>query len=242
LADFLRAARATRAKFLLTSRRDERDWLHDLPARIELPSMPIEESVQMIRELAKKFGRRLDDVADWRPLIDFALGNPMTLTVLAGQALREGLRTRDQVVSLIHKIQAGEDVFEDEASEGRTRSLAASLAYGFENAFSGAERRQTALLHLFQGFVAVDVLALMGAPEEEWCLAAVRGLTRESGIALLNRAAEVGLLTALGGGYYRIHPALPWFLRRLFEQHYPETRTAATRAFVEAMGQLGGNT
>jgi tetratricopeptide (TPR) repeat protein len=239
LADFLRAARATRAKFLLTSRRDERDWLHDLPARIELPSMPIEESVQMIRELAKKFGRRLDDVADWRPLIDFALGNPMTLTVLAGQALREGLRTRDQVVSLIHKIQAGEDVFEDEASEGRTRSLAASLAYGFENAFSGAERRQTALLHLFQGFVAVDVLALMGAPEEEWCLAAVRGLTRESGIALLNRAAEVGLLTALGGGYYRIHPALPWFLRRLFEQHYPETRTAATRAFVEAMGQLG---
>jgi tetratricopeptide (TPR) repeat protein len=46
-------------------------------------------------------------------------------------------------------------------------------------------------------------------------------------------------LTALGGGYYRIHPALPWFFRRLFEHDYPERRIAATRAFVEAMGELG---
>src|SRR5207302_1307615 len=63
--------------------------------------------------------------------------------------------------------------------------------------------------------------------------------TREVGIALLDRAAEVGLLTALGGGYYRIHPALPWFFRRLFDQYYSGTRIAATRAFVEAMGELG---
>jgi tetratricopeptide (TPR) repeat protein len=46
-------------------------------------------------------------------------------------------------------------------------------------------------------------------------------------------------LTAIGGGYYRIHPALPWFFLRLFEQCYPARRTAASRAFVEAMGQLG---
>src|ERR1022692_2242250 len=40
LADFLRAARETKAKFLLTSRREERDWLGDLPARIPVPRMP----------------------------------------------------------------------------------------------------------------------------------------------------------------------------------------------------------
>jgi hypothetical protein len=34
------------------------------------------------------------------------------------------------------------------------------------------------------------------------------GLTHEQGIALLDRAAEVGLLNAHGGGYYSIHPAL----------------------------------
>ena len=41
LVGFLSAARATKAKFLLTSRRDERDWLHELPARVELPPMSI---------------------------------------------------------------------------------------------------------------------------------------------------------------------------------------------------------
>jgi hypothetical protein len=88
LLDFLHAARGTKSKFLLTSRRDERGWLHELPARIELPPMPFDECVQMTEELAKKLGRRLDDVEDWRPLIRFTQGNPMTLTVLVGQALR----------------------------------------------------------------------------------------------------------------------------------------------------------
>ncbi|MBV8905477.1 MAG: CHAT domain-containing protein, partial [Acidobacteriia bacterium] len=62
LADFLRAARDTKAKFLLTSRRDERDWLHDLPVRISLPPMPFHESIEMTKELAKKHGRCLEDV------------------------------------------------------------------------------------------------------------------------------------------------------------------------------------
>jgi tetratricopeptide (TPR) repeat protein len=239
LADFLRAARGSRAKFLLTSRRDERDWLHDLPARIELPPMPFDERVQMTEELAKKLGRKLDDVEDWRPLLRFTQGNPLTLTVLVGQALRNGLKSGEQVAAFVRQLQAGEAVFEDEASEGRTRSLAASLAYGFESAFTEAERRQLALLHLFQGFVDVDALRFMGDSAADWCLPEVKGLTREVGIALLDRAAEVGLLTALSGGYYRIHPALPWFFRRHCEQHYPERRIAATRAFVEAMGELG---
>jgi tetratricopeptide (TPR) repeat protein len=239
LADFLRAGRGTKAKFLLTSRRDERDWLHDLPARIGLPPMPFDERVQMTEELAKKRGRRLDDVEDWRSLLRFTQGNPLTLTVLVGQALREGLRSRDQIEGFVGKLQAGEAVFEDEASEGRTRSLAASLAYGFENAFTEAERKQLALLHLFQGFVQVPALQLMGAEEEEWCLPEVRGITREDGIVLLDRAAEVGLLTELGHASYSIHPALPWFFRRLFEHQHAEQRIAATRAFVEAMGALG---
>jgi tetratricopeptide (TPR) repeat protein len=239
LADFLRAARANKAKFLLTSRRDEHGWLHDLPARIGLPPMPFDERVQMTEELARKFGRRLEDVDDWRPLLHFTQGNPLALTVLVGQALRDGLKSREEIARFVEKLQAGEEVFEDEVSEGRTRSLAASLAYGFENAFSEDERKQLALLHLFQGFVDVDALGLMGDAKEDWGLPEVKGLTRDAGVALLDRAVEVGLLTALAGGYYTIHPAIPWFFRRLFEQHYSEARIVATRAFVEAFGRLG---
>ena len=99
-----------------------------------------------------------------------------------------------------------------------------------------------ALLHLFQGVVNVDVLRAMGSPDAEWCLEAVRGLTRERGIALLDRAAELGLLESHGGGYYGIHPAVPWYFRDLFEQGYPaEAGIAAERprAFVKCMGEFG---
>jgi len=240
LADFLRAARGTKAKFLLTSRRDEHDWLgRDLPARITLPPMPMPEMLEMTRELARRHQRRIEDVHDWRPLLHFTQGNPLTLTVLVGQALRDGLKTVGHIGAFVERLRKGEAVFEDEVSEGRTRSLGASLKYGFENAFSESERRQLALLHLFQGFVDVDALKWMGNPEADWRLPEAEGLTREAGIPLLDRAAEIGLLTAHGGGYYGIHPALPWFFRQLFEEHYAGREIAATRAFVEAMGELG---
>jgi tetratricopeptide (TPR) repeat protein len=246
LADFLRAARDTQAKFLLTSRRDEREWLGDLPARVTLPRMPMQERVQLARALADKHRRRLIDVDDWRPLLEFTQGNPMTITVLVGQALRDGLKTKEQIEAFVGKLRAGEAVFEDEASEGRSRSLGASLSYGFDNAFSEEERKQLALLHFFQGFVDVDSLREMGNPQADWCLPELRGLNRDQGIALLDRAAEVGLLTSHDEGYYSIHPAVPWFFKRLFELYYPISSDAgvarsveAARAFVGAIGGLG---
>jgi len=245
LSDFLRDCKETKAKFLLTSRRDERTWLgENLPARITIPSMPMWERVQLAQAIAEKHGRRLTDVGDWRPLLEFTQGNPLTLTVVVGQALRDGLETRGGIEDFVERLRAGEAAFDDEVSEGRSRSLGASLSYGFEHAFSEEERRQLALLYFFQGFMNVGTLCLMGDPEADWCLPEVRGLTREAGITLLNRAAEIGLLTTIGGGCYTIHPALPWFFKNLFDKYYasaaggePEIR--ATRAFVEAMGDLG---
>ena len=68
-------------------------------------------------------------------------------------------------------------------------------------------------------------------------------------MALLDRAAEVGLLTAHGNGRYAIHPALPWFFKELFDAHYPAgaerpgrlpgSQQSAAQAFVEAIGRLG---
>ena len=227
LADFLRAARGTKARFLLTSRREEHDWLGDLPARVAIPPMLFQERMELARALAAKRGRRLTEIEDWRPLLDFAQGNPMTITVLVGQALRDGLHTREQVEAFVARLRAGEPVLDDEEPQGRTRSLAASLNYGFEHTFDESERKQLALLHLFQGFVRVA--ALMH----------VAGISREAGIRLLDRADEVGLLTAHGGGYYSIHPAIPWFFRGPFDHQDVETRERALRAYVEAMGSLG---
>jgi tetratricopeptide (TPR) repeat protein len=256
LADFLRDARSTQAKFLLISRRDEQDWLGDLPRRIQVPPMPMQERVQLARALAEKHGHRITEVEDWRPLLQFADGNPLTITVLVGQAFRDGIRTKEQIDNFVTELWAGTAKFDDEASEGRSKSLGASLGYGFDYAFNDDERKQLALLHFFQGFVDVEALRFAGFPESAWCLSEVRGLTREAGIALLDRAAEVGLLTSLGGGYYTIHPAVPWFFKSLFDAYYAGLGEVtpgghsdgedlrggrAMRAFVEAMGSKGNS-
>lgn len=112
-----------------------------------------------------------------------------------------------------------------------------------DHAFTDPERAQLALLHLFQGFVDVGALCRMGRPEAEYCVPEVRGLSRQAGIALLDRAAEIGLLTAHGDGYYSIHPALPWFFHQWFTYHYglsgQQAAIRATRAYVGTIGELG---
>jgi tetratricopeptide (TPR) repeat protein len=60
---------------------------------------------------------------------------------------------------------------------------------------------------------------------------------------LLDRAAEVGLLTSYGKGYYAIHPALPWYFQHLFTTVYgpagsPST-LHATKAYTTAIARLG---
>ncbi|NTU85648.1 MAG: hypothetical protein HGA45_40985, partial [Chloroflexales bacterium] len=178
-----------------------------------------------------------------------------------GQALRDGLRAATQIRAYVDKLRAGQAVFDNDASEGRSLSLGAALSYGFAAAFTAQERATLALLHHFQGFVNVDTLRVMGDTSKDWHVPAVAGLTREQGIVLLDRAAEVGPLTAHGDGYFSIHPALPWFLRRLYEEHHTEADqnvappeglsspspargrggqgVRATRAYVEAIRELG---
>ena len=225
LVAFLREARSTHAKFLLTSRRDERGWLSDLPMRIVVPPMPMPERVTLTRALLEKNGHRLSDIADWRPLLRYAAGNPLTITVLVNQVIAQHMTSHAAIEQFVTDLRAGEATIADvDASEGRTKSLASSLKYGFENGFTEDEKKILALLHLFQGFVDVYALRMMGMPDQEWTIKAVRGLTQEAGIAVLDRAAEAGLLTVVGDGRYTIHPALPWYFREMFERFYVDDR------------------
>jgi len=101
LAGFLRDAAQSGARFLLTSRRDERSWLGDFPVRLTMPPMPFRERMQLADALAKKLGRSIHDVEDWKSLLDFTQGNPLTITVVGGEALRSNLRTSSDIKSLL---------------------------------------------------------------------------------------------------------------------------------------------
>ncbi|HEY1347277.1 MAG TPA: tetratricopeptide repeat protein, partial [Streptosporangiaceae bacterium] len=242
-------AQQTRCKILLTSRRSEHTWLGDLPARVQLPAMPVRESLQLAAALAARRGSDLA-TADWRPLLRYAIGNPLTITVLVGQALRENLASSEAIGEFVARLEAGEAQLEagEDTALGRTRSLAASLSYGFAKAFTDDERAQLAVLHLFRDTADVDALGYMGDPDitGDDAVPELAGLDRDAGIALLDRAAGIGLLESLGAGsgYYQIHPALPWYFTTLYTTCYgpPEAPPAqrATRAYARAIGDLGG--
>ncbi len=242
LRAFLRELRdKTQAKVLLTSRRDERQWLGDLPRRIAVRPMPMIDRETLARAIGKQFGRDHLDMPAWRPLLAYTQGNPLTIRVVVGQAIRDKLKTAEQIRAFAEDLLAGEAEIDDEQEQGRDKSLGASLSYGFDQAFTEDERKILALLHLFQGFVDVDALRIMGSEDEDWRLPELAGLTSETAIALLDRAADIGLVTSVGEGYYTIHPALPLHFRELFEEHYPGRRAEAERAFAEAMGELGNH-
>ncbi len=164
LRDFLLEARETKAKFLLTSRRDEQAWLGEMPRRVEAPPMPMQERLQLAGAIAEHRGKRLADLPDLTPLLQFTQGNPLTILVTVGEALRAGIDSKERLDAFVAALRTGEANFEDEETEGRTKSLGASLSYGFASAFNDDERKRLALLHLFQGFVDVDALRAMGLP------------------------------------------------------------------------------
>ena len=261
LAEFLREVCETKAKVLLTSRRDESAWLGESVARVELLRMPMTERVELARAVAAKSGHRLTEVDDWRPLLAETQGNPLTLTVLVSQVLRDGLQSRQQIQAFVDRFRAGEIDLADDQRHDRANSLHASLTYGFEHAFTSQEHDVLALLHLFRGTVDVRALCMMGNPEAvgDAAVQLAHGLSREDCIELLDRAAEVGVLhaadSAIGRlyadrsdisrrlGYYFIHPALPWYLRTLFTRAIgprdSQAELATRRAYATAIADLG---
>ncbi|MEA2702733.1 MAG: hypothetical protein QOD63_678 [Actinomycetota bacterium] len=243
LRAFLGQVRTTKARVLLTSRRPEHDWLGTLATRVELAPMPMRERVELARAVADRHGRRLGELEDWRPLLRYAEGNPLTTTTVVSQALRQGLATSAAIEAFVARLRTGQDLDDHAEAEGRSRSLGASLRYGFTDAFGPHDQARLALLGLFQGFVDADALVAMGNPSMAQHLPGLGGLGKEEWVGLLDRAGEAGLLSPAGGGYYRLHPALPWFLAPTLAQAWGEADTpgapSPSRAYAAAMGALG---
>lgn len=247
LADFLKQIKidkGTKARMLLTSRRDEKEWLGGIPHTVAMPRMKSGDAASLARSLGSERKIAREEIGDWQPLLDYCNGNPLTLRVIVGQAIQMGLHGRESIANFVEAIRSGEQAIEDSDERlGRDKSLGASLDYGFRHAFKDDELPIIALLHLFQGTVDVKILGLMWRVGQ-YSLQELNGKEDEYLTNLLNRVKESGLLTHLGGNRYSIHPALPWFLRRLFAQHYDgqagrSPAIVALTAWVEAIGEMG---
>jgi hypothetical protein len=243
LAGLLVDLARTRCKVLLVSRRPEQDWLGEIPCRIGLPPMPMEERGELTIRITGRHGLAVHELSSFEPLLKHSQGNPLTLSFLLTEALREGWRRPQEVRSFLENLRLGAAEPSAESSEPSEPSepseLLGSLLHGYERAFGEEERRRLALLHLFRGYVDLNVLCWMGHPEAPWCQPPIRDLGREPWTGLLDRAAQAGLLTPRGGDCYGIHPALPFFFRGLFERFWKGSEVAAARAFAESMAGLG---
>jgi tetratricopeptide (TPR) repeat protein len=201
--------------------------------------MPMRERLQLTHALIGRLGgaARSEDI-DWHGLLRFTGGNPLTIAVMIRQAvLRERVTTTAQVDAFVGRVEAGAAPLEPAKNSGlgRSASLAASLAYGFAHAFTDPERAPLALLHVFRDVVDVGVLQDMCNPAvvQDDAVAALSGIDRDSLTELLDRAAELGLLTEYGAGCYGIHPALRWFFTDLFSHNESEAATVE-RAYARA--------
>jgi tetratricopeptide (TPR) repeat protein len=248
VVNFLRELHASKAKVVITSRRREDELFRDLPTRVSLPPMAMLERFQLARAIAERSGRRLADVEDWRPLLRFTEGNPLTLTVMVREALRAGIRSRDDVEQFVENIRAGAGDIADEENLGRSRSLGASLSYGFASAFCVQDRALLALLHFFQRTVSSLTLAAMLATLKQNCTVErvqlqIQSVEEADVARVLQKAAEIGLLTPLNELVYLVHPALPWYFHRLFTETFGPSNSPATEeitaAYVDTIADLG---
>ena len=249
LAAFLHDLAETGCKVLLTSCRDRETWIDDPYKAVALPPLRMLDRVELAMFVAAEREAPFD-VSAWQPLLRFTQGHPLTITAVARRAVQERRTTLADIEALVAEIRAGVTPIMGDADDSYAAALVTSLGDALARGFTDAERARLALLVLFQDFVDVRALCVMGDPRMPGeGVPEVAGMTETEGAALLDKAAGMGLLDAyrgdggMGTGFYSPHPALPWHLRRLFAEHYGPADSrraiAAVQSWTAAIGVLG---
>jgi tetratricopeptide (TPR) repeat protein len=239
-----------RSAVLVTSRSDE-PWLDDgagpgpgdaaVPVRlrrIRVGGLAPEEATQYAGDLLTPYPAAAPRRADraFGELMEWLDGHPLSMRLVLPH-----LDTTDPGVLLAGLHGTAPLPGWDDGQGGRLASLPASLGYSYAH-LDPAHQRLLTVVCLLHDTADAEVLAAFsatdGGPQR------FRGATREAWGAVLDAAAGAGLLTRLGGGMYRLHPALPAYLAAQWRADecagYDDQRAAATRALLSAYAAFGG--
>ncbi|MEG5038925.1 MULTISPECIES: tetratricopeptide repeat protein [unclassified Microcoleus] len=216
LKQFLKQLRGGQSWVLITSRREE-NWLDCGYALRGLKGLVQPDAEELAARILLEAGvDRAKLPGEYLELLKLLGGHPLSLRVV----LRH-LKTQTPV-QLIEALRQGLDTFQSAEEEGREKSLVVSLDYSFAN-LSARARQHLPFLGLFSERVFVNCLhAFSASPDNELGQAyrAVFGenLQKSDWIGLLNEATAAGILEDLGSSIYKIHPALPWYLRQQLDK------------------------
>jgi tetratricopeptide (TPR) repeat protein len=231
MREFLaRLAAHGRSAVLITSRTPE-DWLGNI-RRVTVAGLAAHEATEYAEALLAPYPaarlrqarRAFGDLMQW---LD---GHPLSMRLILPR-----LDTTDPE-ELLAGLQGTEPLQSpDSVAETRITSLAASISYSYTH-LAEATRRLLPAVCLFHGVADANVLAgfsrVPDVPER------FRGAQPEEWAEALDDAVRVGLLTRLGPGIYRLHPALPGYLAAAWRRDDPvghdSMREAAIRAMLSA--------
>jgi tetratricopeptide (TPR) repeat protein len=234
LRKFLGDLRGGQTKVLLTSRRDEL-WLDSIYRRLELGGLRLIEAQELAVKVLERTGvsaYQLRQLPSYNDLLEYLGGNPLAIQVIMPELAHQ------QPDALLAELRSGEARLKgDDPEQGRARSLSASLTYRLAG-LPEITRQRLGPLALFQGFVNTAVLHALCDVQDAPAL--LQGLQQEQWVAVLDQAAEIGLLRRTGENYYEVHPALPWFLHDLLMEALPDQQAWLQRAYGRVYGAYAG--
>ncbi|MEG4319834.1 MULTISPECIES: tetratricopeptide repeat protein [unclassified Microcoleus] len=216
LQQFLKELRGGNSWVLITSRREE-NWLDCGYALRSLKGLVQPDAEELAARILREAGvDRAKLPKEYLELLKLLGGHPLSLRVV----LRH-LKTQTPV-QLIEALRQGLDTFKGAEEEGREKSLTVSLDYSFAK-LSARARQHLPFLGLFCDRVFAGWLHDFSAnPDDEYGQAyqVVFGenLQLSDWIGLLNEATAAGILEDWGSSIYKIHPALPWYLRQQLDK------------------------
>ncbi|MDZ8139136.1 MAG: tetratricopeptide repeat protein [Nostoc sp. DedQUE04] len=213
LKRFLKELRGGKSWVLITSRREE-PWLDCVYSLINLRGLSQADAQELAAKILQTVGvERKNLPAEYLELLKLLGGHPLSLRVVLPHLK---MQTPSQIIEALWR---GLDTFQGVEKEGRDKSLTVSLDYSFAK-LSEKARRHLPFLALFSERVNANLLHNFSAnPDNEYgqTYKAVFGenLQKADWLQLLNEAATAGIIEDLDyETIYKIHPALPWYLRQ----------------------------
>jgi tetratricopeptide (TPR) repeat protein len=235
LRDFVAKLAAGGKSALLITTRTTEPWLGDV-RRIEVGGLSSDEAIEYAEWLLEPYpdARPRRATPAFAELLEWLDGHPLSMRLVLPHL------ANTDAADLLAGLQGAAALPQGPGDDrGRTTSLNGSIAYSFDH-LSAEARRLIVAVSLSHGVADADVLAIMstvpGAPDR------FRAASDGSWTEVLGEVAGVGLLTPLGAGMFRVHPALPAYLAERWreeEPDEPQQRAAATRALLTAYAGLG---
>jgi tetratricopeptide (TPR) repeat protein len=230
LREFLHWVRDNSPSGVIVTSRAREDWLGE-GCRIAVGGLNRAEAAQyaglLLASLPAAQQRR--EQRSFGELLDWLDGHPLAMRLTLPR-----LADTDPA-DLLAGLRGTASLSGGDTGRGRLSSLAVCLTYSFAH-LAGPARRLLPVLSLCQDTADANILALFSVAGG--VSGRFAGTSREEWKAVLEDAVRVGLLSEIGGGTYRIHPALPGYLAATWRADdpggYEEKRQAAEQALRAA--------